>query len=175
MKNFKFSLITPEHNPGNVVFLLELYDTIRKQTYDNWEWILYLNNKCLPENIPDIIKNDPKVIVIRTDDTNGNIGAIKNAAFSLGTGDILVEADQRTVLALHALVDTNDDGAKHVTLLHATAGNGFLHGHDDHVTDAGVATTCATQHLDAHDPASAGVVGDFQVSLHLDHGSNLPD
>ena len=41
----------------------------------------------------------------------------------------------------------------------------------DLVTDTGVAATRAAQHLDAHDSARAGVVGDVQVSLHLDHGS----
>jgi glycosyltransferase involved in cell wall biosynthesis len=107
MKNLKFSLITPEHNPGNVVYLLELYDSILKQTHDNWEWVLYLNNKCLPENIPDIIKNNPKVKVIRTDDTNGNIGAIKQTAFSLGMGDILVEADHDDLLTPDCLAELN--------------------------------------------------------------------
>jgi glycosyltransferase involved in cell wall biosynthesis len=107
MKNLKFSLITPEHNPGNVVFLLELYDTIRKQTYDNWEWVLYLNNNCLPENIPDLIKKDPKVIVIRTDDKNSNIGAIKKAAFLLGDGDVLVEADHDDLLTPDCLAELN--------------------------------------------------------------------
>src|SRR3546814_19721345 len=47
----------------------------------------------------------------------------------------------------------------------------LLYGDDDLVTDAGVATSRPAQHLDAHDPASAGVVGDVQVGLHLDHGS----
>jgi glycosyltransferase involved in cell wall biosynthesis len=107
MKNLKFSLITPEHNPGNVIFLLELYDSILKQTYDNWEWVLYLNNKCLPENIPDIIKNNPKVRLIRTDDTNGNIGAIKQAAFSLGIGDVLVETDHDDLLTPDCLAELN--------------------------------------------------------------------
>src|SRR5690606_23961902 len=66
----------------------------------------------------------------------------------------------------------HDDGAQHVALLHAAARNGFLDGHHDDVADAGVAATGAAQHLDAHDPAGARVVGDFQVSLHLDHGSD---
>ena len=88
---------------------------------------------------------------------------------------VLIEADDRAILALQILIHPNDDGAKHVTLLHATARNGFLDGDDDDVAHAGVATASAAQHLDAHDPASARVVGDFQVSLHLDHGLNLPD
>jgi len=105
--NYKFSLITPEHSPNNIVFLLELYETIRTQTYTNWEWIIYLNNRCVIENIPDIIKNDSKVIIIRTEDTNGNIGAIKNAAFKLGTGDILVEVDHDDLLTDDCLAELN--------------------------------------------------------------------
>ena len=40
----KFSLITPEHNPKNIFNLLELFESIKAQTYTNWEWVLYLNN-----------------------------------------------------------------------------------------------------------------------------------
>lgn len=89
----KFSIITPEHDPGNIPFLLELFDCVLSQTYKDWEWILYLNNKIQVEHIPDQIKNHPQVIVFRTHDTDTNIGAIKNAAFSIGTGDVLVEVD----------------------------------------------------------------------------------
>jgi len=89
----KFSIITPEHDPGNIPFLLELFDCVLNQTYKDWEWILYLNNKIQVEHIPDQIKNHPQVIVFRTHDTDTNIGAIKNAAFSIGTGDVLVEVD----------------------------------------------------------------------------------
>ena len=62
---------------------------------------------------------------------------------------------------------------RHVALLHPAARNGFLHGHDDDVADAGVAATRTAQHLDAHDPAGARIVGDVQVSLHLNHGSDF--
>ena len=89
----KFSIITPEHDPGNIPNLLELFECVINQTYKNWEWILYLNNKINIEHIPNEIKNHPQVVVFRTHDENKNIGAIKNAAFSIGTGDILVEVD----------------------------------------------------------------------------------
>ena len=68
MKNLKFSLVTPEHNPNNVKFLLELYDSIKNQTYTNWEWVLFLNNNCVIENIPDIIKTDWQVKIFRTEE-----------------------------------------------------------------------------------------------------------
>lgn len=89
----KFSIITPEHDPGNIPFLLELYDSIVAQTYKDWEWILYLNNKCSIEHIPDIIKINPQVKIFRQESDNKNIGYIKNQAFHLGTGDVLVEVD----------------------------------------------------------------------------------
>ena len=89
----KFSIITPEHDPGNIPNLLELFECVTNQTYKNWEWVLYLNNKINIEHIPNEIKNHPQVVVFRTHDENKNIGAIKNAAFSIGTGDILVEVD----------------------------------------------------------------------------------
>ena len=44
--NYKFSIITPEHKKENIPFLLELYETIKSQTYSNWEWVLYLNGNC---------------------------------------------------------------------------------------------------------------------------------
>ena len=89
----KFSLITPEHNPKNVFFLLELFQSIIAQTYTDWEWILYLNGKCELEHIPDEIKNHEKVVIHRQEEENTNIGFIKNKAFNLGTGDVLVEVD----------------------------------------------------------------------------------
>ncbi|MDC0308641.1 glycosyltransferase [bacterium] len=89
----KFSIITPEHDPGNIPFLLELFDCVLNQTYKDWEWILYLNNKIQVEHVPEQIKNHPQVIIFRTHDTDTNIGAIKNAAFSISTGDVLVEVD----------------------------------------------------------------------------------
>ena len=89
----KFSIITPEHDPANIPFLLELYESILTQTYEDWEWILYLNNKCTIGHIPDCIKVNPKVKIYRQEDDNKNIGYIKNRAFNLGTGDVLVEVD----------------------------------------------------------------------------------
>lgn len=89
----KFSIITPEHDPANIPFLLELFESIVAQTYEDWEWILYLNNKCTIDHIPDIIKVHPKVKIFRQKDDNKNIGYIKNQAFNIGTGDVLVEVD----------------------------------------------------------------------------------
>ena len=93
MNELKFSLITPEHDPGNIPFLNELFDCILNQTYDNWEWVILVNNKCKFTHIPHDILYHEKVKVYRMDEPNSNIGHVKNNAFNLGTGDILVEID----------------------------------------------------------------------------------
>src|SRR5579871_1509541 len=80
-----------------------------------------------------------------------------------------VEADHRTVLALDALGRAHHDRAQHVALLHAAARDGFLDRNDDRIADAGVAAPRPAQHLDALNAAGAGVVGDLEVGLHLDH------
>jgi glycosyltransferase involved in cell wall biosynthesis len=107
MKQFKFSLITPEHSPKNIPFLIELYDSILSQTYVHWEWILFLNNGCSPEHIPERIRTNKNVIVYESTDENPNIGAIKNAAFKLGKGDILVELDHDDIITPNCLSELN--------------------------------------------------------------------
>jgi SAM-dependent methyltransferase len=89
----KFSIITPEHDPGNIPFLLELYDTIKSQTYTNWEWVLYLNNKFTEDLLPTDIIKDTRVKVFYDGSGESKVGAIKNKAFNSGTGEVLVEVD----------------------------------------------------------------------------------
>jgi len=106
MINHKFSIITPEHSSKNMPFLLELYETIRDQTHSNWEWVLYLNGDCKPHHIPQEIKSDSRVR-IHTGITNPNVGFIKNKAFFLGRGDVLVEVDHDDLLTLDCLEELN--------------------------------------------------------------------
>ena len=98
MTNYKFSIITPEHSTANFPFLMELWESIKSQTYSDWEWILYTNNSCNPGLLPASITSDPRVVVVHQPDVNSNIGYIKHHAFMAGTGDILVEADHDDVL-----------------------------------------------------------------------------
>jgi len=94
----KFSLITPEHSKANFPYLLELFDTIVNQTYTNWEWLIYANNGCQKQDIPEVIRKHPQVVVIEATEQNENVGAIKRIAFGLGTGDVLVEMDHDDLL-----------------------------------------------------------------------------
>ena len=104
--NYKFSIITPEHDKNNIPYLLELYESILKQTYDNWEWVLYVNGNCKVGNIPEEIRKNNKV-KIYTGESSENIGFIKNKAFNLGRGDILVEVDHDDLISEDCLEELN--------------------------------------------------------------------
>ena len=105
MKNHKFSLITPTHNPK---YLDELHDSLVNQTYPHWDWVVYLNGTITPENISEKIRNDSRVFIVKEPESSGDvIGKIKNEAFFLGTGDILVEIDHDDMLREDCLEELN--------------------------------------------------------------------
>ena len=81
----------------------------------------------------------------------------------------LVSNGPRAVVAAHAVARAHHDGVVDLALLHASARGGILDADLDHVADMGIAALGASQHLDTHDSACAGVVGDVQHRLHLDH------
>src|SRR6201999_3953649 len=85
---------------------------------------------------------------------------------------IAVEADQAAVGTAHALGGAHDHGLEHFALLHAAARNGFLHRHHDDVADIGIAAVRTAQNLDAHNALGAAVIGDIELSLHLNHDLN---
>lgn len=92
----KFSIITPSHKQHS--YLDELYESITKQTHDDWEWILYLNGSLTKNQLSQKITKDSKVKIFEDKENNTNIGYVKNKAFSLGTGDVLVEVDHDDIL-----------------------------------------------------------------------------
>jgi len=107
MINYKFSIFTGEHDPGNIPFLLELYESILAQSYQNWEWIILTNNECRPDNIPELIRNDKKVSVIDYRGPSKNIGMIKKQACNHCRGDILVEVDHDDLITTDCLEELN--------------------------------------------------------------------
>ena len=105
MIRYKFSLITPTHKASP--HLLELYQSICKQTYEEWEWVLWLNNGFDQTLLPISIREDKRVKTHISQDDNVNIGHIKNEAFRAGDGDILVEVDHDDLLIPDCLKELN--------------------------------------------------------------------
>lgn len=98
----KFSIITPSHK---LTYIEELYDSIKIQSYTNWEWIIYLNGGINISDVPENIQKDENVKIYREDKAlnTDNIGFLKKEAFLKGTGDILVEVDHDDMLVENCL------------------------------------------------------------------------
>src|SRR5690606_3044760 len=86
---------------------------------------------------------------------------------------VAVEADGRAVLAAQAVARAHDYRVVHLALLHAAARNRVLDGDLDDVADVRVPALRAAEHFDAHQLASAAVVGGCEIRLRLNHRSLL--
>ena len=86
----KLSVVTPTHKGQ---FLQELYDSLKDQTHENWEWLLYLNGGLRKNDIPTEITNDPRVVIYQDEPIplSTNVGYLKNKAFHVITPDCLTE------------------------------------------------------------------------------------
>ena len=101
----KLSVVTPTHKG---TYLNELYDSLKNQTYENWEWLLYLNGGLRKDDLSSEIINDPRVNIHHDIKTplSTNVGYLKNKAFHIATGDILVEVDHDDVITPDCLEET---------------------------------------------------------------------
>jgi glycosyltransferase involved in cell wall biosynthesis len=100
MAVLKVSIFTATHNTQ---YLLELYSSLKSQSYD--EWVIYVNGEAKIEDVPTEIKVDPRTKFVATEGfepkrTNAlpNIGSIKKHVCKHCTGDILLEMDHDDLL-----------------------------------------------------------------------------
>ena len=103
--DYKFSIVSPAHK--KTPYLIELYKSIVAQTYENWEWVLWLNNKLKEKDLPEEIKNDKRVKIYRTESKSTSVGYHKHHAFHKGTGDVLVEVDHDDIITPDCLEELN--------------------------------------------------------------------
>lgn len=106
VKLHKFSIITPTHIKNS--FLDDLYDSLVEQTYENWEWVIYLNGVGSPDKVPPRIREDSRVSIYKSGFDNNCVGFNKHQAFNLGEGDILVEVDHDDILMPNCLEELNE-------------------------------------------------------------------
>ena len=93
--NELLSVFTPSHRPD---FLAECYESLRDQLFEDWEWVVLLNQGARWEPPAQ----DPRVRVLIDDDVKG-VGAAKARACAEARGEILVELDHDDILARRAL------------------------------------------------------------------------
>ena len=101
----KFSVVTPTHIC--MPYLRDLYDSIMAQTYEDWEWVVYVNR--FPPTMRIAKDFDKRVKVYReTKRPNNNIGRIKKEAFSKAKGEILVQVDHDDMITPDCLEKLNE-------------------------------------------------------------------
>ncbi|EAQ26178.1 hypothetical protein ROS217_13416 [Roseovarius sp. 217] len=98
-----------------------------------------------------------------------NTGADRLTCVVQDHGGVAVKTNGGPVFTTDFLGGAHDDGLADVPFLHAAAGDGFLDRDDNDVAHGCVSTLGTTQDLDALNSASARVVSNIQVGLHLDH------
>ena len=103
--NYKFSIISPSHK--NTPYLQELYESLCAQTYENWEWVLWLNGNFKRSKLSPEIENDERVKIYECKEKNPNVGFHKNKAFHLGSGDVVVEVDHDDMITPDCLEELN--------------------------------------------------------------------
>lgn len=98
------SIITPTHNPK---YLDETYESILKQTHEDWEWIIVPNNGITGRALNIVLghpkKDKIKIMPLPGEFEGKGIGAIKQWSFMQGKGDYLLELDHDDLLAPTAL------------------------------------------------------------------------
>ena len=87
----RVTVFTPSHRG---TYLDECLDSLLRQTFDDWEWIVLLNGGARWRPAVD----DPRVR-LEVDDELTGVGAAKRRACLLASGDFLVELDHDDVLA----------------------------------------------------------------------------
>ena len=89
-----FSVFTPLYN-SRPQFLFYAYDSLCRQTLDNWEWVLVDDSPEPMTWVTEYFKThpDPRVKYYRIEPTRGNIGLSKWRAACMTTGTWLVELD----------------------------------------------------------------------------------
>lgn len=104
------SVFTPIYNTKEVLY--RSYDSMKYQTYQNWEWVLVNDSSDGGKTLKiaqEIASQDPRVKVYDfRDKTGGVVGESKYRAASLCSGKYLVEFDHDDILlpeALHYTVE----------------------------------------------------------------------
>jgi len=127
----KLSIITPTHR---LTYIHELYESIKKQTYEDWEWVLYLNGKAKRKNLSNEIEKDPRVSIYVDNvkhPKSKNVGYIKGKAFPLGKGEILLEVDHDDLITPDCLSEV-------AKTFNENPDVGFVFSHDAIIQEDGI-------------------------------------
>lgn len=106
-KNIKFSILVPLYNTPNV-YLKEMIDSVRNQTYANWELCLAdgsdSEHSYVEQTVRDYMASDKRIVYKKLEKNQG-ISANTNACIELATGDYIALFDHDDYLHPSALYE----------------------------------------------------------------------
>jgi glycosyltransferase involved in cell wall biosynthesis len=91
----KLSIITPTHDTK---YLKELEESILANNYQDWEWIILVNNGAKYKS------TDERIRVVQSKTNSKSVGALKKEACSHATGEAIVEVDHDDLITPDCLV-----------------------------------------------------------------------
>ncbi|MDX6224880.1 MAG: hypothetical protein QOE64_1256 [Frankiales bacterium] len=91
----RVTVFTPSHRP---MYLDECLQSLRAQTFQDWEWVVVLNAGATWRPMDP----EPRLRLVNDDSVRG-VGAAKRRACELANGEILVELDHDDLLATTAI------------------------------------------------------------------------
>ena len=109
------SVFTPYHL-RNTTFLQEAYESIKKQTFSDWEWVILLNGDARNMSFKNSdfkieLASDKRVKIVNAPisvNTEKNIGFLKNTACGICKGDVLIEYDFDDLLTPDCLQEVHN-------------------------------------------------------------------
>ena len=102
----KISIVVPMYNT-NETFFKELVDSLKEQTYSNWELCLADGSENKNENLKEYYESDER-IKYKFLNWNEGIAENTNEAIKLATGDFIAFLDHDDLLAKDALYEVVD-------------------------------------------------------------------
>jgi O-antigen biosynthesis protein len=107
-RTMKISVITPTHD---LKFLGDVWRSLLSQTHQDFEWVVSVNDKTggrtrvkeRRAEVEAMVEGDERVKVLEDFSPFVTVGARKLFAFSVGTGDALVELDHDDILVPEGL------------------------------------------------------------------------
>lgn len=143
------SVVTPTYHTDPDV-LARTWASLKNQSYSDWDWVIYddSQNDLVWRQIYGFMSDERfRITAYRGDSHLGSIGAVKNKAFMLATGNILVELDHDDELTpdcLQYVADVFAGGARFAysdwceLFADGTSGrypDGWAFGYGDHYWD----------------------------------------
>lgn len=98
------SVVMPVYNPP-LNLLIEAVESIRQQSYKNWELCIADDASSDPlvwPTLTDLMANEPRIKAVKRSE-NGHISAASNSALSLASGDFIALMDNDDLLPPDAL------------------------------------------------------------------------